>query len=487
MPVPALRIHVANRQEIRSDRDFVLYWMTAFRRTRWNFALEHAVDHARRLRKPLVIFEPLRIRYRWASDRLHRFVIEGMRDNAAALADKPVTYFPYVEPEPGAGKPLLSSLAAHAAVVVTDDYPGFFLPRLIRAVRDTLPAALECVDSNGVIPLRAPERVFTVAHSYRRWMQHHVLDALTELPKVDPIGRTKLPRLSGLPESIARRWPAAELVELLDRGGIAKLRIDHTVPPTAGTPGGPAPAARRLEDFMAKRLDGYGELRNHPDEQATTGLSPYLHFGHLSSHELVSEILEHEAWTPARIGKPNGKSHGFWNLRETSEALLDQVLCWRELGFNMCFRCPESYDRYESLPPWALRTLDEHRRDQRPAIYSCEQFERAQTHDELWNAAQRELVQTGTIHNYLRMLWGKKILHWSESPEQALEVMIELNNKYGLDGRDPNSYSGIFWVFGRYDRAWGPKRPVFGSVRYMTSDSARRKLRLKAYLERFGR
>ena len=156
------------------------------------------------------------------------------------------------------------------------------------------------------------------------------------------------------------------------------------------------------------------------------------------------------------------------------------------MGFNLSFREPKTYDKFESLPSWAQMTLNEHVTDMRPAIYTPEQFELAETHDELWNAAQRELVQTGVMHNYMRMLWGKKILHWTPDPREALRIMIHLNNKYALDGRAPNSYSGIFWVLGRYDRAWGPKRPVFGSVRYMTSDSARRKLRLKAYLARFG-
>ena len=160
-------------------------------------------------------------------------------------------------------------------------------------------------------------------------------------------------------------------------------------------------------------------------------------------------------------------------------------MTWRELGYGFCFHRPD-YADFESLPDWARKTLADHEDDERPAVYDLRAFETASTHDEIWNAAQRELVARGRIHNYLRMLWGKKILHWSRSPREALAVMIELNNKYAIDGRDPNSYSGIFWVLGRFDRAWGPERPVFGKVRYMTSESTRRKLRLKGYLERWG-
>jgi deoxyribodipyrimidine photo-lyase len=479
------RVQIANDYPIRPDGQYVLYWMIAFRRTTWNFALQHAVDYSKKLGKPLVIFEPLRIRYAWASDRMHRFVIEGMRDNAEALANKPVTYYPYVEPTAGAGTPLLNEFAKRAAVVVTDNYPCFFLPRMIDAVKGKLEARLELVDSNSVIPLSIADRTFTVAHSYRRWMQKNVLDALCEPPKADPLARAKLPVLDKLPRSITTRWPAANLGRLLDQGGIEKLPIDHQVQRCEQTPGGQFEAAKRLSKFVDRMLPSYNEDRNHPDEQATTGLSPHLHFGHISSHEIVSRVLEREHWSPDKLSKPNGKNSGFWNISESGEAFLDQMLTWREIGFNMAFRHPDDYDNFESLPGWALATLREHAKDKRPAVYSLEQFDRAATHDELWNAAQRQLVLTGVMHNYLRMLWGKKILHWTPTPQEALRIMIELNNRYGLDGRDPNSYSGIFWVLGRYDRAWGPKRPVFGSVRYMTSDSTRKKLRLKQYLHRF--
>jgi deoxyribodipyrimidine photo-lyase len=177
--------------------------------------------------------------------------------------------------------------------------------------------------------------------------------------------------------------------------------------------------------------------------------------------------------------------NGFWNLGSNAEAFMDQLMTWREIGFNMCALDPE-YDRYESLPTWAQKTLADHAKDARPYVYSLEEFDQARTHDALWNAAQRQLVHEGRIHNYLRMLWGKKILHWSESPQAALETMIELNNKYALDGRDPNSYSGIFWVLGRYDRAWGPEREIFGKIRYMTSESTRSKFSVKGYLNRYG-
>jgi deoxyribodipyrimidine photo-lyase len=487
MPIPSLRLNDLNSAPQNPAGDYVLYWMIANRRLTWNFALDHAIDLAKQFGKPLLIFEPLRTRYRWASDRIHRFVIEGMRDHATMLAGKPIGYYPYVEPAPGKGTPLLHQLAKNACSVVTDDYPCFFLPHMIEAVKDRLPVRLQQVDSNGIMPLRLPDRTFTVAHSYRRWMQKNVLDVLQDKPKADPISRVKLPEFPGVDPKIFKRWPAADFKSLLDGNGLSRLPIDHEVRPAPETPGGPVEAKKRLKRFLSDRLASYDEGRNHPDDHASSELSPYLHFGHIAAHEIVASILDHEDWTPDKASAANGKNEGFWNTSKTAEAFLDQMLTWREIGFNMSHRHPDTFDKYESLPDWAQKTLATHAKDPRPVVYSLEQLETAQTHDEIWNAAQRELVETGRMHNYLRMLWGKKILHWTESPQQALEFLIELNNKFALDGRDPNSYSGIFWTLGRYDRAWGPTRAVFGNIRYMTSDSTRRKLKMKSYLASYGK
>ena len=237
-----------------------------------------------------------------------------------------------------------------------------------------------------------------------------------------------------------------------------------------------------MATFLKAKLARYAEDRNQPDDDVASGLSPYLHFGHISVHAVFAAAAERENWSTEKIsGKPDGKNVGWWGGSVPLESFLDELITWREIGYNFTSRV-KNYDQFESLPNWAIKTLNQHAADPRSQVYTLPQFEHSQTHDPLWNAAQRQLVREGKIHNYLRMLWGKKILEWTASPQEALEVMIELNNKYALDGRNPNSYSGIFWVLGRYDRAWGPERPIYGTTRYMTSENTARKVSVKKYL-----
>jgi deoxyribodipyrimidine photo-lyase len=459
--IPEGRIRVLNGAPERRRAGHVLYWMTAFRRPRWNFALQRAAERARERGLPLIVFEGLRRDYPWASKRFDDFVLGGMRDNAAAFAKTRAVHLPYHEPEAGAGKGLLAALARRAALVVADDYPCAFLPRMLAAAAKGLDVRLEAVDSNGLLPLAATEKVFPTAYAFRRFLQRSLPAHLAEPPEEDPLAAGGLPA-GEVPSELRKRWPAAALE-------------------------GPAPRlAARAMGRLDRILRGYADLRNHPDDDGTSGLSPLLHFGHVSSHEVLARIAARERWIPSRFPRrTDGSKEGAWGMGPSAEAFLDQLVTWRELGFNFCSKRPD-YDRYESLPGWARATLEKHAGDRREPAYTRGQFEAAGTHDEVWNAAQRQLVREGRLHNYLRRLWGKKILEWSASPREALATMIELNNTYALDGRDPNSYSGIFWVLGRYDRPWGPERPVLGTVRYMSTESARRKLRLRAYLERYA-
>ena len=482
--IPDTRLREANGKAPNANAKYILYWMTAFRRTGYNFALEHACNLSQATGKPLLVLEALRVGYRWASDRFHRFIVCGMSDNKVDFEKHGITYFPYVEEKAGTGKGLVESLAEDACQIVTDDFPCFFHPRMVASVSKRLKVPLTLVDSNCLMPLSLAEKTFTVAHSYRRWMQKTLPEHLVEFPDPNPLAGKDF---SGarISKKISQTWPMADLDPLLEDGGLSHLQIDHSVKGGASQ-GGANEARNLLARFLTKRLSDYDTDRNEPDELGSSELSPHLHFGHISAHEVFQQIMEAESWAPNRIQKVNGKVNGFWGVSESAEAFLDQLCTWREIGFNMCFREPEQYDCLESLPDWTKKTIEEHRGDQREYVYDLNTFESASTHDPIWNAAQRQLVQEGRIHNYLRMLWGKKILHWTASVESALDIMIELNNKYALDGRDPNSYSGIFWVLGRYDRAWGPERSIFGKIRYMTSENTAKKHKLGEYLKRFA-
>jgi deoxyribodipyrimidine photo-lyase len=483
--VPELRIRTLNNAQINADADFVLYWMTAFRRTEFNYSLQRAVEWSRDLKKPLVVLEALRVGYRWASRRLHFFVLQGMAENAQRLRQKAVTYYPYVEMEAGAGKGLIKRLAQQACVVVSDDYPCFFHPRMYDAAARQIPVRFEVVDSNGLLPMRAADKVFSRAFHFRRFLQKTLGPYLEELPEEDPLYRARLRKLESLPSEITQQWPEAALDELAkDPAQLADLPLDHAVD-VASLPGGSTAAEKRLRDFVKNKLSHYAD-RNEPGRDVASGLSPYLHFGHISAHQVFAEAVASVDWKPGMVSeKASGSSRGWWGTDEQVESFLDELITWRELGFNMCWQA-DDYDQYESLPDWAQQTLADHESDERSHIYELDDFETAATHDELWNAAQRQLVREGRVHNYLRMLWGKKILEWTTTPREALDIMIELNNKYALDGRDPNSYSGIFWVLGRYDRAWGPERPVFGKIRFMSSENTARKFKVDGYLEQFA-
>lgn len=484
MAVPAQRIRRLNDgSTMRADGRFVVYWMTSARRLEYNFALQHAVDCCRELRRPLVILEAVRCDYPFASDRLHRFILDGMAGHADALAGSPVRYLPYVEPEPGAGKGLLAAIAADAAAVITDWYPAFFLPRMLAAAARQVTVRLEAIDSNGVVPIAEPGRAFTTARAMRAHLQRTFRQHAREFPIARPLD--DLPRTppATLASSIPQRWPCAT-PEMLAGAALSSLLIDHTVAPVR-TRGGAAAARERLGAFISHGLPQYASDRSEPSRDATSRLSPWLHFGHVSVHEVFAAVARHERWTTRRLAPgARGAREGWWNMSGSAEAFLDELITWRELAFNTC-EFVAGYDSYASLPTWARGTLDAHRPDPRPHRYTLADLDGGATHDPVWNAAQRQLRRDGWFHGYMRMLWGKKILEWSARPEDALEAMAHLMNRYSLDGRDASAWAGFAWVLGRYDRPW-PERDIFGTVRYMSSANTARKLKLAAYLQKYG-
>ena len=312
-----MRIRGLNSRPISPKGDFVLYWMIAARRTTDNFALDRAVELAKELKKPLLVLEALRLGYRWANDRLHRFVMDGMAANLKAFEKTNVRYYPFVERERHPGTGLLEALAARAAAVVTDDYPCFFLPRMVSAAAEHVPVQMEAVDSNGILPMAATDRIFLRAYDFRRYLDDVLPEHMASRPNPAGAARAKLPPLRSLPRKITQRWPPGLDVAVSD------LPIDHGVGVTP-TRGGQDAAKRQLKLFM-ERIDRYGEDRNHPDRRGSSGLSPWLHFGHLSPHRVLRAVQQVE------------KS-------ESTEAFLDElitcigmVLCTKMIVIERCY------------------------------------------------------------------------------------------------------------------------------------------------------
>ena len=485
--VPKNRIRLLRDDPPRAAGRYVLYWMIAHRRTRSNHALDRALELAKEHDKPLLVFEPLRVAYPHHAVRFHKFILEGMADNAAAFEAAGIRYYPYVEPEVDAGKGLLAALAAAATCVVTDDPPTFHYPEMLDAASDQVEVHFESVDANGLLPMRLSDRAFPTTHGFRGFLHDHVVECLKSSPRKRPLAAgAPTGDKAVIPREILSQWPPVGPAVLEDPVPyLAGLPIDQAV---AGVEdeGGSRAGQRLLRRFLDTRLSRYPGERNEPDAYATSELSPHLHFGHIGTHEVLDKLLAGTAWSPRKIDRSRRRARaGWWGLDTAREAFLDQVVTWREVGHQTAAMVYE-HREFESLPEWARNTLEAHASDDRAPCYDLAAFEAAVTHDEVWNAAQRQLVREGRVHNYLRMVWGKGILAWSSSPREALRTMIHLNDKYALDGRDPNSYSGIFWVLGRFDRAWGPERKVFGKIRYMTSANTKRKLDLKGYLERYG-
>lgn len=479
------RVFKRNDIEPHGEGDYVLYWMQINRRFEYNYALEYAVGWANRLDKPLLIYEGLNSDYPWAADRFHHFLMEGMHENLQVAQEHNYNYYSYLEDEPGAGKGLLYSLAQNACTVISDEYPVYIIREHNERVGDKIERPYTTVDSNGLIPLGLTDKAPYNAYFFRKIMQRNFLKCYNHPPEQQPMDGLENQSNIELSDEFLEQYPSAEPHLENKNDFISSLPINHDVDKIE-MEGSRQAALGKLGQFIGHGLSKYDDQRNDPDANAASGLSPWLHFGKISEYEIVDAVLDHqpEDWSLDNITFNKGSTGGFFNGDDNVDGFLDEVITWREVGFHFAHHEPD-YDKYETLPDWALKSLEKHKDDPREYIYDLEELAQSQTHDEIWNAAQTQLREEGIIQNYLRMLWGKKVLQWTPNAETALAYLIELNNRYAIDGRDPNSYSGIFWIFGRFDRAW-QERPIFGKTRYMTSKSTRRKLKLKDYLDEYG-
>ena len=444
--IQATRIHRLDDRPPARGR-YILYWMQQSQRAEWNPALETAVEQANALRLPVLVVFAL-TSFPRANGRHYRFMLEGLRETEKRLAARGLGFCL----RQGPPEEVVPELAKNAALLVGD--VGYL--RVQRDWRAAVAKRVACpvvwVEGDAVVPVAAVS-------------DHAEFAARTIRPKIHRLLGEFLQPLKPAKVAVPFAGGAQKSLDLSDSDALwRRLGVDDSVPAAAAA-GGAAAAHRLLDRFVAHRLAEYAEAASDPVADGCSGLSPYLHFGQISPLEIALRVQAADA------------------PRVATDAFLEQLIVRRELSLNACWFNP-GYDRYDTLPAWALKTLDRHRKDKREFIYSRAQWEAGATHDPCWNAAQAEMVRTGRMHNYMRMYWGKKLLEWSRAPEEAFETALALNDKYELDGRDPNGCVGVAWCFGRHDRPW-TERPVFGTIRYMNANGLRRKFDVQAYVERW--
>ncbi len=448
------RVRPLNGDPVAADGRYVLYWMGATStRTRHNPALEYAVGRANDLGVPPVVCFGLTDAWPEANERHYLFLLQGIADVAAGLAERGIAFVVL------RGQPFEAPLrlAPAAKLVVCDR--GYLRHQKEWTTRVALAAGRLVVQVEGdvVVPVNvASDKHESAARTLRPKIHKHWETYLTDLPEIRPQHR---PDRLGLPPSDLDVTDPPAALRRLDL-------LDRTVHPVVRLAGGQVEAGRLLDRFLDHELAAYTDRRNEPAEQHSSLMSAYLHFGHVSTVHLALAVRRHKQATA-----------------DDRDKFMEELIVRRELSMNFVEYEPD-YDRYSCLPNWAQKTLAEHAADRRDPTYSVKQLEAAETHDPYWNAAMVEMRDTGFMHNYMRMYWGKKVLEWRPTPQDAYETLLHINNKYFLCGRDANSYANVAWVFGLHDRAWGPERKVFGKVRYMNAAGLERKYDIDGYVRR---
>ncbi|EAT59892.1 deoxyribodipyrimidine photo-lyase [Chlorobium ferrooxidans] len=425
----------------------VIYWMSRDQRVRHNWALLFARKKAEQLQQPLKVVFTLAPSFLNAPLRHYDFMLKGLHEVERALRRLNIPFY-LVQGEPEIELPRFAR-EMKAGAVVTDFSPLKISREWKRRVGAHLPLPLYEVDAHNIVPCRiASAKQEYAARTFRPKIKSLLGELLTGFPQLEPLEATT--------ESHPVDWSSIS----------CSLKADHRVAPVEWLKPGEEAAANCLDTFLEKRLSSYAELRNDPNSGVLSNLSPYLHFGQISAQYIALRVSE------SRM--PD----------ESRSAFLEELIVRRELSDNYCFY-NDRYDSFDGSPTWAKESLMNHRNDHREYLYTADEFATAKTHDRLWNAAQLELVTTGKIHGYMRMYWAKKILEWSESAEQAFETAMALNDRYALDGRDPNGYAGVAWsIGGVHDRPWF-ERPVYGKIRYMNASGCARKFDVARYIARF--
>ena len=441
------RVTVRRAGSANAEGTCVVYWMQRAQRAVDNPALDIAVDAANELGKPLVVFFAPVPFYPDANLRHYSFLLQGIADIADELQKRRIGFVLRRFPEHSL---LRFCEEVKPALVVGDENPMREPESWRRKAAKELQVPLWTVDADVIVPSKLLMKAQYAAHTIRPRLQ-------AQLPRFLAAGKNPVAQVPWKkPKGLISLAPDFDILR--------EWKINRSVPPVPRWRGGTKAALSLLADFLKNKLRGYGTLRNKPEIDHTSRLSPYLHFGHIGPITVTLAVQESEA------------------SKADKEAFLNQLIVWRELSINLV-RFNADYDTFECGEPWAHRTLAKHAKDPRPVVYSEAQLENGETHDALWNAAQMQMVNTGWMHNYMRMYWAKKILEWSKSPPDAYRIAVKLNDKYEFDGRDPNGYAGIAWaIVGKFDRPWF-ERSIFGQIRYMSTASTGKKFDSKKYIE----
>lgn len=442
------RVQHLNDKEIR-DGDYVLYWMQASQRAEFNHALEYAVQRANELSQLLLVIFGLMDDYPEANLRHYAFMLEGLKDVQDALKERGIK----MVVRRGSPDEIALEASEDASLIVTDR--GYLRDQ--RRWRENVAKNAGClvtqVESDVVVPVKvASDKKETAARTLRSRIHEHLGEFLVGLNSTEPEKQSLNMKADGL--DLSDIWAVLDGMDL-----------DRSVEPVSHLyRGGTSEAKKVLEDFLENGFASYSENRNQPQTDDVSHMSKYLHFGQISPLYVALRVRESDA------------------SRDNKDDYLEELIVRRELPMNFVYYEPH-YDSLKCLPDWAKKTLEDHKDDEREYTYTAKQLENAETHDPYWNAAMNEMKHTGYMHNYMRMYWGKKILEWTNTPEHAYRTMLHLNNKYFLDGRDPNSYANVAWVFGLHDQGW-KEREVFGKVRYMSASGLERKAEPEKYVEK---
>lgn len=452
------RIRLLNAHAPAARRNaFVLYWMHHAVRAHENPALDTAVWMGNQLGLPVLVYQGLAGRHPYNSDRHHTFIMEGARDVQQALAGRNIAYAFHLGVDPDEKSPL-HALCSQAGLVIVEDYPAPPFPDWYRRRFDRSATGVWAVDAHCIVPMQSVGKAYDRAFKFREDTRGAFAQRLSQRwPAIDP----EVEIFKGPLPFNTIDLQAASLPDLC-----AACDIDHSIGPVPHTRGGAEAGYQRWALFREYGLQQYAALRNDAAVAPPRGvsrLSPYLHHGHVSPFRIAREA--------AADGSAGARK------------FLDELLIWRELAFNFCFH-HENVASLDVLPGWARQTLTKHAGDPREQLYTWDELAHAKTDDVLWNAAQRSLLIHGELHNNVRMTWGKSVLRWTQNPEAALAMLIDLNHRYALDGSDPNSYGGLLWCLGLFDRPFKPEQPVYGTVRTRPSEAHARRIDMEKYQNR---